>query len=608
MRVAIGIHREDVNAAIETYDAMSRGECTHATPTLLHAGTCRPQMASCFLMTVPEDSIEGLYEAVGRCAVISKHAGGIGVDVGRVRARGSRIRSSDDGIASGLIAYLQVLDRVARHVTQSGGKRRGAIAAYLEPWHADVFEVLEARKNHGTEDSKARDVFLGLWINDLFMQRVENGETWSLFCPADCEELCDSHGSDFVEHYIAAERDGKARQCVEARDLWASILDAQIETGTPYMLYKDACNRKSNHRHLGTLRCSNLCTEIIEYVAPDEVAVCNLASISLPACLVCDGPNKYRFDYALLEKTTRLLVRNLNIIIDTNFYPIEDARKSNMRHRPTGIGVQGLADVFHVMLLPFASPEARKLNKNIFETIYFSALCESCALARASGQTYDSYDGSPAQHGELQPDMWGVSVTDDRHDWTRLRAQISQHGIRNSLLVAPMPTASTAQILGNTEAFEPITSNLYTRRVLAGEFFILNRHMVKALQSLGLWTPATRESLLRNSGSLQAATHIPQHLRDVFRTAWEMRMKDLVDMAADRAPFIDQSASLNVFMSDPSHEKLTALHLHAWKRGLKTGTYYIRTRAAAEAANVSVSPRAPPAVCERSDACTACAA
>ena len=625
MRIAAGIHHQadDLAACLATYDALSLGRLSHATPTMFNAGTPRPQMASCFLMTVPGDSIRGIFDAVTWSANVSKYAGGIGLDVSAVRAKGSRIRSSD-GVSNGLVPMLQVFDRVARYVDQGGGKRKGAIAIYLEPWHPDIFDVLDMKKNHGKEELRARDLFYGLWIPDEFMRRVERDEDWSLICPDACPDLCRLSGDAFDEAYRKAEARRKlVRRVVRARDLWKAILDAQIETGTPYMLYKDACNAKSNHQHLGTLRCSNLCTEILEYVAPDEVAVCNLASIGLPECVVDDGagaasagaasagaasagaasagatsaPTR-RFDHARLDGTVRLAVRNLNRVIDGSFYPLEEARRSNVRHRPIGLGVQGLADVFQMLGMAFDDERARAINVDIFETIYFAALSESIALARATGAPYASYEGSPLSRGQLQCDLWGVAPRSDgdrggdgRLDWSGLRAELAAHGARNSLLVAPMPTATTAQMLGNTECFEPVTSNIYTRRVLSGEFAVVNKHLVRHLEERGLWTPEVREQIVRDNGSVQNVAALSDDVKKLFRTVWEMRMRAIIDMAADRAPFIDQSQSLNLFVDGASHAKLTAMHMHAWKRGLKTGMYYLRTRAAADAIKVTVSPR-----------------
>ena len=598
MRIAVGIHHEadDLHACLATYDALSLGRLSHATPTMFNAGTPKPQMASCFLMKIPGDSIRGIFEAVTWSANVSKYAGGIGIDVSGIRAKGSRIRSSD-GTSNGLVPMVQVFDRVARYVDQGGGKRKGAIAIYIEPWHPDIFDVLDLKKNHGKEELRARDLFYGLWIPDEFMRRVERDETWSLVCPDACPDLCRLHGEAFDAAYRAAEaKPATVRRVVRARELWTAILDAQIETGNPYMLYKDACNAKSNHQHLGTLRCSNLCTEILEYVADDEVAVCNLASIGLPECLVgtTEGDGDVRFDHARLEEVTRLAVRNLNRVIDSSFYPIDEARRSNERHRPIGLGVQGLADVFQRMRLPFDHEAARALNVDIFETLYFAALSESVALAREHGGPYASYEGSPLSRGQLQCDMWGVtprSASNGRLDWAGLRADLAAHGALNSLLVAPMPTASTAQMLGNTECFEPITSNIYTRRVLSGEFAVVNKHLVNYLQALGMWTASVREQIVRDNGSVQNVVGMPDDAKALFRTVWEIRMRSVIDMAADRAPFIDQSASLNLFVDGPTHAKLTAMHMHAWKRGLKTGMYYLRTRAAADAVKVTICPR-----------------
>lgn len=585
LRIAVGIHchnPDDIESVLHTYELLSTGRISHATPTMFNAGTQRPQMASCFLMTIPSDSIQGIFEAVTWSALISQHAGGIGINAMDVRGRGSRI-SGSGGKSNGLVPMLQVFDRTARYVDQGGGKRKGAIAIYLEPWHPDIFEVLELKKNHGKEELRARDLFYGLWVPDLFMRRVDEDGMWSLICPHECPTLATLYGTAFDEAYAFEEQLGtRVRRRFPARELWAAILDTQIETGTPYILFKDACNSKSNHKHLGPLRCSNLCTEILEYVSPDEVAVCNLASIALPRCVV-DG----FFNHSRLETAVRQVTRNLNRVIDGSFYPILPAETSNRRHRPIGIGVQGLADVFHELMLPFDSDEARLLNRDIFETIYYAALSESVALAATLGP-YESYEGSPLSSGQLQPDLWGVALTDARHDWTGLRASLAMHGARNSLLVAPMPTASTAQILGNTEAFEPTTSNMYTRRVLSGEFAVVNARLVAALDACGKWSPEVKQAIIRDNGSIQNIDGVSDHIKLVFRTVWEIKMRAVIDMAADRAPFIDQGMSMNLFMESPSHAKLTSALFHAWRKGLKNGIYYLRIKAAAAAAKVTV--------------------
>eukprot|EP00316_Scyphosphaera_apsteinii_P008057 CAMPEP_0119310340 /NCGR_PEP_ID=MMETSP1333-20130426/18895_1 /TAXON_ID=418940 /ORGANISM="Scyphosphaera apsteinii, Strain RCC1455" /LENGTH=786 /DNA_ID=CAMNT_0007314509 /DNA_START=39 /DNA_END=2399 /DNA_ORIENTATION=+ len=596
MRVSIGIHKQDLDAAIETYELMSQKWFTHATPTMFNAGTPCPQMSSCFLLTMKEDSIEGIFETLGLCAQISKCAGGIGLSVHDIRAQGSYIKGSG-GTSNGLVPMLRVFDNTARYVDQGGGKRKGAFAIYLEPWHADVLGFLDLRKNHGKEEARARDLFYALWVPDLFMKRVEENGEWSLFCPNVAPGLCDCWGEEFERLYTRYEAEGRASSKIPAQQLWFAILDSQIETGTPYMLYKDAANRKSNQQNLGTIRSSNLCTEIIEYTSPDEVAVCNLASLALPR-FVKDG----RFDHQKLYDVTYHVTRNLNRVIDANYYPVEEARRSNMKHRPIGIGVQGLADVFIYLRLPFDSEGARKTNRDIFETIYFSALSCSCDLAKAHG-AYASYEGSPVSKGKLQFDMWGVKPS-DRWDWDELRARISEHGVRNSLLLAPMPTASTAQILGNNECFEPYTSNIYTRRVLAGEFAVVNQHLLRDLMERGLWTDEIRNQIIAHNGSVQNIPEVPDDLKALYRTCWEMKMRALIDMAADRGAFIDQSQSFNVFMTEPNYAKLSSMHFYAWKKGLKTGMYYLRTRAAADAIKFTVDQQSLKAKNDRDSATT----
>ncbi|KAG0200062.1 Ribonucleoside-diphosphate reductase large subunit [Mortierella sp. GBA30] len=581
MRVAVGIWGQDVERVIETYNFMSEKFFTHASPTLFNAGTPRPQMSSCFLLTMKDDSIEGIYDTLKTCAMISKTAGGIGLNIHNIRASGSYIAGTN-GYSNGLIPMLRVFNNTARYVDQGGNKRPGAFAMYLEPWHADVFEFLDLRKNTGKEETRARDLFFALWIPDLFMRRIEENGDWSLFCPAEAPGLPEVWGTEFEELYHRYEREGRARKTIKAQKLWFAILEAQTETGTPYMLYKDACNRKSNQQNLGTIKCSNLCTEIIEYTSPDEVAVCNLASISLPAFVV----NPTMYDFEMLHKITKVVTRNLNRIIDVNYYPVPEAAKSNRRHRPIGLGVQGLADVFIQMRLPFDSPEARKLNVDIFETIYHAALETSCELAQEEG-VYETYEGSPVSKGILQPDMWDVVPT-DRWDWKTLRQNIAKHGVRNSLLVAPMPTASTSQILGNNECFEPYTSNIYTRRVLAGEFQIVNPWMLKDLVQHGLWTDSLKNRIMAENGSIQQIPGIPDDLKRLYRTTWEISQKAIIDMAADRGAFIDQSQSLNIHMADVNYGKLTSMAFYGWKRGLKTGMYYLRTRAAVDAIKFTV--------------------
>ena len=606
MRVAIGIHK-DVEKAIDTYHMLSERWMTHASPTLFNSGTPRPQLSSCFLIAMKEDSIEGIYDTLKECACISKSAGGIGLSIHDIRATSSYIRGTN-GTSNGIIPMLRVFNDTARYVDQGGGKRKGAFAIYLEPWHADIFDWLDLRKNHGKEEARARDLFYGLWTNDLFMKRVEANGEWTLFCPNEAPGLADCWGEEFEALYEKYEAEGKGKKTVKAQQLWFAILESQVETGNPYMLFKDACNRKSNQQNLGTIRSSNLCTEIVEYTSPEETAVCNLASIALPRFVIENNPqsptgrteakklrgsigaaNRY-FDHDKLAEITRKVTRNLNRIIDVNYYPVETARRSNMKHRPIGLGVQGLADVFILLGMPFDSPEAKKLNAEIFETIYFAALTESNDIAKRDG-TYESYPGSPVSNGVLQPDMWGLTEMPggDRHDWTGLRTKISEHGIRNSLLVAPMPTASTSQILGNNECFEPYTSNIYARRVLSGEFTVVNQHLLSDLTEMGLWDPSLKNELIANNGSVQSLD-IPDNLKEIYKTVWEIKQRILVDMAADRGAFIDQSQSFNVHMSDANSGKLTSLHFYAWKKGLKTGMYYLRSRAAADAVKFTVDP------------------
>lgn len=599
MRVSLGIHCGNLEDVLETYRLLSQGAFTHATPTMFNSGTKLPTLASCFLLPIQEDSIQGIFDTQTRCALISKSAGGIGFSVTNVRAAGSGI-SSTGGRSAGLLPMLRCFDATARYVDQGGGKRKGAFAAYLEPWHADVRVFLDLKKNHGAEELRARDLFYALWIPDLFMKRVEANEYWTLFCPSKCSDLIDLHGKAFEDRYMAYESDpeGPAVSRVLAQELWFAILDAQIETGTPFMLYKDACNAKSNQKHLGTIRSSNLCTEIVQYSSAEEVAVCNLASVSLPH-FVRDGA----FDHEALASVVRVVTRNLNKVIDRNFYACEEARQSNLRHRPIGMGVQGLADVFAALEEPFDGEAARAINRDIFETLYYAGLDASCTLAERDG-AYETYVGSPASEGKLQMDFWGTEGG-TRWDWRALRARIAMHGLRNSLLVAPMPTASTAQILGNNECFEPFTSNMYVRRVLAGEYVVVNKHIVKALEERGLWTEQLRQSIIASNGSVQHIPEIPDDVKRVFRTVWEIPMRSVIDMAADRAPFVDQSMSLNLFLKDPTRRTLTSMHFYAWKKGLKTGMYYLRTRAAAEAVKVTV----PVDVCNKATRdCEACSA
>ncbi len=583
MRVSLGIHGEDLEAAFETYDLMSKKYFTHATPTLFNSGTPKPQMSSCFLLTMKDDSIDGIYDTLKQCAKISQSAGGIGLSIHDVRATGSYIRGTN-GTSNGIVPMLRVFNDTARYVDQGGGKRKGSFAIYLEPWHADVLDFLDLRKNHGKEEMRARDLFYALWIPDLFMKRVKEDGMWTLMDPNESAGLCDVHSEEFEKLYTQYEAEGKARKTIKARELWGKIMESQIETGTPYMLYKDAANSKSNQQNLGTIRSSNLCTEIIEYTAPDEVAVCNLASIALPM-YVEDG----KFDHDKLFKVTYKVTKNLNRIIDRNYYPVAEARNSNMRHRPVGLGVQGLADTFIKLRMPFTSEEAKALNKDIFETIYYASLCASKDEAIQDG-AYESYEGSPISQGKFQFNLWGVddAQLSGRWDWSSLRSEIKEHGVRNSLLLAPMPTASTSQILGNNECFEPYTSNIYTRRVLSGEFVVVNKHLLLDLVNLGLWNEELKNDIIRANGSIQHIDSIPDNIKEMYKTVWELSMKDIIDMSAERGHFIDQSQSLNLFMENPNIGKLTSMHFYAWEKGLKTGMYYLRTKAASEAIKFTV--------------------
>ena len=576
MRVAVGIHGEDVQAAIETYDLLSEKWFTHATPTLFNAGTPKPQLSSCFLLTMKDDSIDGIYDTLKNCAKISQSAGGIGLSVHNVRAKGSYIKGTG-GTSNGIVPMLRNFDMTARYVDQGGGKRKGSFAIYLEPWHADVFEFLDLKKNHGKEEMRARDLFYAMWIPDLFMKRVESNDTWSLFCPNEAPGLADCYGEEFERLYEKYEKEGKFRKQIKAQDLWFEILESQIETGTPYILYKDAANKKSNQKNLGTIKSSNLCTEIIEYTSDDEIAVCNLASIALPKFII-DG----KFDHQKLYEITKVATRNLNKVIDVNYYPVPEAKKSNMRHRPIGLGVQGLADAFILLRMPFDSDEARGLNKDIFETIYFGAMEASMELAKVSG-SYETFKGSPVSKGIFQFDMWGVTPSSGRWNWEQLKRDVKQFGVRNSLLVAPMPTASTSQILGNNECFEPYTSNIYTRRTLSGEFIVVNKHLMKDLMSSGLWSDTLRQKLIGANGSIQSIPEIPQNIKDIYKTVWEISQKAIIDMSADRGAYICQSQSLNIHITNPNFGKLTSMHFYAWKKGLKTGMYYLRSTAAADA-------------------------
>ena len=577
MRVAVGIHLNDMESVIETYDLMSKKFFTHATPTLFNAGTPKPQMSSCFLLTMKDDSIDGIYDTLKQTAKISQSAGGIGLSIHNVRATGSYIRGTN-GTSNGIVPMLRVFNDTARYVDQGGGKRKGSFAIYLETWHADIFEFLDLKKNTGKEEMRARDLFFAMWTSDLFMKRVQEDSYWTLMCPNECPGLCDVYGEEFEALYTSYEAQNKGRKTVKARELWEKILESQIETGTPYMLYKDAANRKSNQKNLGTIRSSNLCTEIMEYTAADEIAVCNLASISLPM-FVENG----EFNHQLLYNVTKRVTRNLNKVIDRNYYPVPEAENSNMRHRPVGLGVQGLADAFILLRLPFTSDEAKKLNQEIFETMYFAAVTASMEEAKVDGP-YSSFKGSPISQGEFQHNLWNIKDEElsGRWDWKALRKDVIKHGVRNSLLMAPMPTASTSQILGNNEAFEPYTSNIYTRRVLSGEFIVVNKHLLEDLVKRGLWTEDLKQQLMRNNGSVQDLD-IPQDLKELYKTVWEMSMKDIIDMSRHRGYFIDQSQSLNLFMQDANYAKLTSMHFYAWQSGLKTGMYYLRTKAAVDA-------------------------
>ncbi len=586
MRVSVGIHPDDIEAAIETYHLMSKKYFTHATPTLFNSGTPKPQLSSCFLLSMQDDSIEGIYDTLKQTAKISQSAGGIGLSIHNVRATGSYIAGTN-GTSNGIVPMLRVYNDTARYVDQGGGKRKGSFAIYVEPWHADIFDFLELKKNHGKEEMRARDLFYAMWIPDLFMKRVEENGKWTLMCPNECPGLYDCHSDKFDKLYVKYEKEGKGRKTINARELWEKILESQIETGTPYMLYKDAANRKSNQKNLGTIRSSNLCTEIIEYTSKDEIAVCNLASISLPM-FVKEG----KFDHQELFEVTKRVIKNLNKVIDRNYYPVKEAENSNMRHRPVGLGVQGLADAFIKLRLPFTSEKAKELNQEIFETLYFASLTSSMEISKIDGP-YVSYKGSPISNGELQHNMWGIEDKDlsGRWDWTSLRKDIKKYGVRNSLLMAPMPTASTSQILGNNECFEPYTSNIYTRRVLSGEFIVVNKHLLNDLVNLGLWDEEMKQELMRANGSIQHIETIPMEIRNLYKTVWELSMKDIIDMSRHRGYFIDQSQSLNLFMEGATMSKLTSMHFYAWKSGLKTGMYYLRTKSAVDAIKFTVKKK-----------------
>tara|TARA_Y100000739_G_scaffold130733_2_gene112626 strand:+ start:1310 stop:3793 length:2484 start_codon:yes stop_codon:yes gene_type:complete len=587
MRVSIGIHLDDLDSAIETYELMSKKYFTHATPTLFNAGTPKPQMSSCFLLTVKDDSIEGIYDTLKQTAKISQSAGGIGLSIHTIRSTGSYIAGTN-GTSNGIVPMLQVFNDTARYVDQGGGKRKGSFAIYIEPWHSDIFDFLDLKKNHGKEEMRARDLFYAMWMPDLFMQRVEEDIEWTLMCPNECPGLCDVHGKEFEALYTKYEKEGKGRKSIKARELWEKILEAQIETGNPYMLYKDAANLKSNQKNLGTIRSSNLCTEILEYTSPDEIAVCNLASIALPM-FVNDGA----FDHQELYRITKRVTKNLNRVIDRNYYPVIEAQNSNFRHRPIGLGVQGLADAFIKLRMPFTSDDAKKLNQDIFETIYYAAVTASMEEAKEDG-TYESYKGSPISEGKFQHNLWDVDEKDlsGLWDWNQLRKDVKKHGVRNSLLVAPMPTASTSQILGNNECFEPYTSNIYTRRVLSGEFIIVNKHLLEDLVSLGLWNEELKQEIMRANGSIQDIDIIPDDIKELYKTVWELSMKDIIDMAKHRGYFIDQSQSLNLFVEGATMAKLTSMHFYAWKSGLKTGMYYLRTKSAVDAIKFTLDKKA----------------
>ena len=586
MRVSVGIHMEDIDSVLETYELMSKRYFTHATPTLFNSGTPKPQMSSCFLLAMQDDSIDGIYDTLKQTAKISQSAGGIGLSIHNVRATGSYI-SGTNGTSNGIVPMLRVYNDTARYVDQGGGKRKGSFAIYVEPWHADIFDFLDLKKNHGKEEMRARDLFYAMWVPDLFMKRVEADAEWTLMCPNECPDLYNNHSEEFDALYLKYESEGKGRKTIRARELWEKILESQIETGTPYMLYKDASNRKSNQKNLGTIRSSNLCTEIMEYTSPDEVAVCNLASIALPM-FIKDGA----FDHDELFRVTKQVTKNLNRVIDRNYYPVKEAENSNMRHRPVGLGVQGLADAFIKLRLPFTSQEAKDLNQEIFETLYFAAVTASMEEAEKDGP-YSTYKGSPMSKGEFQHNMWGIKDDElsGRWDWTALRKKVKKHGVRNSLLVAPMPTASTSQILGNNECFEPYTSNIYTRRVLSGEFIVVNKHLLEDLVELGLWTEDMKQELMRANGSVQNIEGIPADIKELYKTVWEMSMKDIIDMARHRGYFIDQSQSLNLFMEGATMAKLTSMHFYAWKSGLKTGMYYLRTKSAVDAIKFTLTTK-----------------
>jgi len=590
MRVSVGIHKNDIDSVIKTYNMMSERWMTHATPTLFNAGTPKPQMSSCFLLTMKDDSIDGIYDTLKNCALISQSAGGIGLAVHNVRATGSYIKGTN-GNSNGLVPMLKVFNDTARYVDQGGGKRKGAFAIYLEPWHADIFDFLDLKKNHGKEENRARDLFYALWTPDLFMKRVEENGNWTLMCPHECPGLDTTWGPEFERLYTMYEKAGRGRKTIKAQELWFAILESQTETGTPYMLFKDAANGKSNQQNLGVIKSSNLCTEIMEYTDKDEIAVCNLASLALPRYLVTDAQGNITFDHDKLYEVTYQTTLNLNKVIDVNYYPVPETQRSNFRHRPIGLGVQGLADTFIALRMPFESDEASGLNKDIFETIYFAAMTASKDLAIKEGH-YETFPGSPLSQGKFQFDLWNVTPDSGRWDWETLRTEVVEHGVRNSLLVAPMPTASTAQILGNNESFEPYTSNIYVRRVLSGEFMVVNKHLLKDLVALNLWSDQMKQEIIAANGSVQNIDRIPQHIKDLYKTVWEISQRRIIDMSADRGAYICQSQSLNLHVQNVNFGKLTSMHFHSWKRGLKTGMYYLRTKAAADAIKFTVEKQA----------------
>lgn len=598
MRVSVGIHSNDIDKAIETYNLLSEKWFTHATPTLFNAGTPKPQLSSCFLLSMKDDSIAGIYDTLKQCAEISQSAGGIGLSLHNIRATGSYIKGTN-GTSNGIVPMLRVFNDTARYVDQGGGRRKGSFAMYLEPWHADIEDFLDLKKNHGKEEQRARDLFYAMWVPDLFMKRVEQDTTWTLFCPNEAPGLYETHSEEFEALYEKYEKEGRGRKTVKAREIWYKIMESQIETGTPYMLYKDSCNAKSNQQNLGTIRSSNLCCEILEYTSPEEVAVCNLASINLSKFI-----EDKKFNFEKLREITHVATKNLNRIIDINYYPVKEAKTSNFRHRPIGIGVQGLADAFILMGLPFDGPEAKLLNKQIFETIYYASVEASSEMAAIDG-AYETYEGSPASKGQLQFDMWGVTPT-DLWDWKELKKKVKKNGLRNSLLVAPMPTASTAQILGNNESFEPYTSNIYTRRVLSGEFAVVNKHLLKDLVERGLWNDELKDELIAANGSVQGIASIPQDMKDLYKTVWEISQKTIIEMAADRGAFICQSQSMNLYMTSPNFAKMSSMHFYAWRQGLKTGMYYLRSQAAAQAIKFTVDQTKLTKSTEQNEADLAC--